>query len=162
MSGLNFGELVMPKDIIEAYAMAVKARESCTRKAFAEVVEFCENDLQCSADNSRKRNILMLWSYDKLAQSYARAKDYEQAYNYWRKALALTTSAAIRLNLGLKMLDAADKSIADITRKATKIVEITTMLQKVYQENGDVDNVQKMQSLTISAMRLLPQSNAVN
>lgn len=152
----------MPKDIVEAYALAVKARESCTRKAFEEVVDFCENDLSCSTDNSRRRNTLLLWSYDKLAQSFARANQYAKAYGWWHKALPLASSAQVKINLSLNLLDAANKGFANMLDKAAKIAEAGAILQKLYLENNDVANSQKMQKLTDAATALLVQSKAKN
>lgn len=152
----------MPKDIVEAYALAVKARESCTRKAFEEVINFCENDLQCSADNSRKRNTLLLWSYDKLAQSMARTNQYAKAYEWWQKALPLTSSVKVKINLSLNMLDAANKGFANMREKAAKVAETTALLQKLYQKSNDLINSQKMQKLTETATNLLIISKAKN
>lgn len=152
----------MPKDIVEAYALAVKARESCTRKSFNDVINFCENDLKCSTDNSYKRNTLLLWSYDKLAQSFVRTGSYASAYDLWSKALPLTSSDELKLKLGLNMLEAADKGFANMQEKASKIVETASILQKVYHENNDSKNSQKMQKLIDNASALLLQSKSKN
>ena len=152
----------MPKDIVEAYALAVKARESCTRKAFEDVVNFCENDLQCSTDNSKKRNTLLLWSYDRLAQSFAKTNNYAQAYDWWHKAVVLNGSLQVKIKLGLNMLDAANKGFANMREKAAKVAETTSFLQKFYQENNDIANSQKMQKLNDAATGLLVLSKAKN
>ena len=152
----------MPKDIVEAYALAVKAREGCTRKAFEDVINFCENDLKCSSDDSHRRNTVLLWSYDKLAQSFMRSADYAAAYDLWRKALSLASSSKIKLKLGLNMLEAADKISANIQEKATKIVETALILQKIYQDDNDSVNSRKMQELTDKASKLLLHSKLKN
>lgn len=152
----------MPKDIVEAYALAVKAREGCTRKAFEDVINFCENDLKCSSDDSRKRNTVLLWSYDKLAQSFMRSADYGAAYDLWCKALPLTSSSKVKLTLGLNMLEAADKTNINMQEKATKIVETALILQKIYAADNDSINSLKMQELADKASQLLPSSKLKN
>lgn len=150
--------LMMPKDIVEAYALAVKARETCTRKAFEDVVNFCENDFRCSSDYSNKRNTLLLWSYDRLAQSYAHSNDYALAYQYWRKAISLTSSKKVKLQIASDMLAAADKGFANIKEKAIRIVETTGILQELYMASSDTENYQKMQKLNNIATNLLISS----
>ncbi len=152
----------MPKDIVEAYALAVKARESCTRKAFEAVVNFCENDLKCSTDFSQKRNTLLLWSYDRLAQSFVRAGNYGSAYDLWNKAMPLAPSNEVKLKLGLCMMEAADKGYANMHEKASRIVETASFLQKVYRDNQDNSNATKMQKLIDNASALLVQSKFKN
>ncbi len=152
----------MPRDIVEAYALAMKARENSSRKAFQEVIDFCENDLKCSTDNSRKRNTLLLWSYDRLAQSHFKSNDYKAAYNLWKKALPLAGSVDLKLNLGWNMLAAADKEVIDIKEKAAKIAETVAMLQELYQKNNDYDNSQKMQKLFNTAANLLGKTKLPN
>ncbi len=152
----------MPRDIVEAFALAMKARENSSRKAFQDVINFCENDLKCSVDNSRKRNTLLLWSYDRLAQSHFKSQDYHLAYNLWKKALPLTNSSHLKLDLGWNMLEAADKEAANIYEKAAKIAETAATLQAVYQENNDPINSQKMQKLFNAAANLLVKSKLPN
>lgn len=152
----------MPKDIVEAYALAVKARECCTRKAFEAVVDFCENDLKCSTDVSQKRNTLLLWSYDRLAQSFVRAGNYVSAYDLWNKAIPLASSNEIKIKLAMQMMEAADKGFANMREKSSRIVETASILQKVYNDNRDYANVAKMQHLIDNASVLLIQSNLKN
>lgn len=149
----------MPKDIVEAYTLAVKARDSATRQAMREVIDFCENNLQCSADQSLKRNTLLLWAYKRLAASYAKAKDFAKAYELLCKASEIPAGFNAKVALGFNMLRAANNMSDDINAKATKVTHTAEFLKNVYDEAGDEENYHRMLKLQNAALRVLQQSS---
>lgn len=152
----------MPKDIVEAYALAVKARENTTRKAFHEVIDFCENNVECQSDNSLKRNTLLLWAYDKLAHSYARGNDLDKAFEWWHKAIGVPASYHAKLSLGMNMLQAANNVGGTIFDKAAKVAQAAIFLQKLYEEYGNYIDAERMERLQSAASDVLKQSQSIN
>lgn len=144
-----------PKDIVEAYMLAIKAKEYNTRKAFEEVAHFCENDVVCSKDNSLKRNTLLLWVYDKLANLYFKSQNYDVAYKWWKKAIEIPGSYKVRLNIGLNMLELASNKIANKEERLSKIIESASILQQIYLFINDKVMTAKMQKIQDDALKLL-------
>ena len=149
---------VSPQNIVEAYTMAVKASEAKTEtklQAYDKVIAFCENNQECSLENSTKRNMLLFWAYDQVAEAKLAEKKYPDALDIWRKASRLPGEPEVKIKLGLKMLDAVDKGRFSIPEKARQIVEITGYLQKAYSENNDEAGMQRMERLQNTAAYLL-------
>lgn len=155
--------MAMPQNIVEAYAKASKTAELNPKMrldAYDEVISFCENDQKCSLENSLKRDMLLFWAYDNVAQSNMDAKRYHEALEVWQKAGKLIRSPQARIDLGTKMLEAADKSHLSIPQKAQKIVEITHYLQEAYHEIGDEPNFERIKRLNDVATYLLGGSKS--
>lgn len=152
----------MPRDIVEAYALAVKARENTTRKAFHEVIDFCENSAECMADNSLRRNTLLFWAYDKLAYSYAKSNEFDKAFDWWHKAEDLPASYHAKLSLGMNMLQAANNAAGNIFTKAARVIQAADFLKKLYEEYGNYIEAERMERLQNSASAVLKQSQSIN
>lgn len=152
----------MPKDIVEAYSLAVKARENTTRKAFMDVINFCENNMECLTDNSLKRNTLLFWAYDKLADSYARGKDFAKAFELWNRAKEIPASYHAKLSLGMNMLQAANNAEDNIFGKANKVAHAANFLKKTYESVGNYVDAERMEHLQASAVAVLKQSPTIN
>lgn len=152
----------MPRDIVEAYSLAVKARENATRKAFMDVIDFCESNTECWKDNSLKRNTLLFWAYDKLADSYARGRDFTKAFEIWNKAKEVPASYYARLSLGMNMLQAANNADDTILEKANKVAHAANFLKKTYEGVGNYIDAERMENLQDAAMAVLKQSSTIN
>ena len=151
----------IPQNIVEAYTIAAKIGELDPEqkyKAFDEVISFCEGDANCWAEDTLKRNTLLFWAYDKLAQSKMKEAKYTEALDLWEKAQNLVQSSQSKVKLGNKILEAIEKSKIGISDKAKRIVRVTAYLQKVYSEIGDNESMNRMERLQNVAAFLLGNS----
>ncbi len=151
----------IPQNIVEAYIMAAKVGElepEQKYKAFDDVISFCESNAECLAEDSLKRNTLLFWAYDKLAQSKMKEAKYVEAIDLWEKAQKLLQSPQTKVKLGNKILEAIEKSKIGISDKAKRIIRVTTYLQKVYSEIGDNESMNRMERLQNVAAFLLGNS----
>ena len=73
----------------------------------------------------------------------------------WRKARSLAQTLNQRIEVGQKMLNAADNCHLTLPDKAAIIAEISGYLQQIYREAGDKDNMRRMKRITEVASRLL-------
>lgn len=153
-----------PQNIVEAYAAASRTAAKYPEQAavYDKVVDFCENDAECRAENSLKRNMLLFWSYDHMAAEHMEKKEYEQALRLWRRARHLPQTPEMRIELGHKMLEAVDRSHLSIPRKAGIIADTAVYLQQAYQATGDEDNSRKMKRMIEVASHLLRLSGKRN
>ena len=141
---------MQPKNIVEAYKIAVLSAAFTPQdkiKVFEEVICFCENDKQCSRENSIKRNTLLFWAYNHLAKEYERRKNYNQAIFLWQKAYPLVESAEAKIRLGLKMLDVLNVGNFNLRDRAKNISELATILIQGYEQKGleqEASNIKRL------------------
>ena len=147
-----------PKNIVEAYKNAAQEVEKNPKSRgveYGKVVDFCDNDEACHLENSLKRNMLLFWSYDNMAEDEVGHKQFTRAIELWQKAKDLLKSPEMRVELGQKMLDMVDKSKMSIPEKTKEIAEICRYLQQAYKDLGDMENARKMEHLEKSATNLM-------
>lgn len=155
----------MPKNIVEAYKRAsqeVEKNPESRNAEYTKVVNFCDGNEECHWENSIKRNMLLFWSYDNMAEDEVEHKHYRQALEIWKKAKNLPKSAMVRAEVGQKMLDAVDKGNMSIPEKTDEIVEICRYLQRAYQDLGDEENAEKMARLEKAAGNLMKSTKGKN
>ena len=143
------------KDISEVYKDALV---SCRDIDFDKVIDFCNNNHKCRADFSIKKNMMLLWSYKKVALFYEKKQNYKKAYLFWQKATDLDVGADVRVNIGHKLLLLADKMNLPIEEKAGKIIKITGYIQKAYKDLGNQEGFLRISVLQDKAEKLLKKS----
>lgn len=136
-----------PYDIVKAYGTASRVSALNPKMQFQEfskVINFCEGKTSCDWDNSVKRNMLLFWAYNKIAEMKVNEGNYIEALNNWQKGCKLVRNTETRIKIGNKMLELIDKVQLNIPEKAERIIFITHYLYDAYNEIGDVDNAYKM------------------
>lgn len=149
----------MTKNIVDAYRKAISKTKI---DDFQNVVSFCENDTKCREDNSLKKNILMFWSYKKIALFYEKGKRYRQAYNFLQKAFEFSINSDEKIKIGYNMLVLVNKMKASMREKAEEIVRITNIMQKEYEFKGNKESVLLISKLQDAAQKLLKKSKALH
>ena len=155
----------VPENIVEAYGLAAKAFDSDPlnkQKIFEDVISFCENDVECKADDSLKRNTLLLWAYDKLAMAKFDASLYAEALAIWQKSYKLALSSKTKINIGNKMLEAVEKANMKMSEKAKNIVKITAFLHKAYSDEKNQEAAERIQRLQNVAAFVLGESKSTH
>ena len=145
-----FEERLKPRNIVEAYVLAVRSAEmnpSERLKSFQNVISFCEQDHICSKEDSIKRNTLLFWAYDKVAQVKLHHQEYKEAMQAWLKSFSIGVSPQARLRLGAKMLQLADEAKFNVSDKAKNLSAIARHMKQAYLETGQVEEAAKMERL---------------
>ena len=145
----------MPKNIADAYKEALSNNKNID---FEKVVSFCEKDVGCKDDNSIKKNVLMFWSYKKIAEFYENGKNYKKAYEFWQKTLDFAGRPSTRIRIAYKILAIIPKMRLSIREKAQKIVRICNVLQNEYAFLGKKENASRILKLKDKASNLLNES----
>lgn len=145
----------MPKNIVDAYR---KALGNNTNIDFKKVISFCEKDDDCKDDNSLKKNVLMFWSYKKIAMFYEKDKKYKKAYEFWQNALNFASKSSTRIKVAYRLLALVSKMRLSIVEKAQEIVRICDFLQKEYMISGNNENALRISKLQEKASKLLIKS----
>lgn len=149
----------MTKNIVDAYRKVVNKYE---RGDFHDVLSFCENDKKCREDNSLKKNVLMFWSYKKIALFYEKGKKYRQAYSFLQKALEFSGSPVEKIKIGHNMLILVNKMKISMKEKAEEIVRICNIMQKEYELKGNKESVLRIFKLQDAAEKLLQKSKTLH
>lgn len=149
----------MTKNIVDAYRKAVSESE---KDDFHDVVSFCENDKKCREDKSLKKNVLMFWSYKKIALFYEKGKKYRQAYEFWQKALFFAKKHETKINIGHKLLALINKMRLPMTEKAGEIIKVAGYMQKEYELKGNKESVLRILKLQDAAEKLLRKSKMLH
>ncbi len=152
----------LPQNIVEAYKNASQAALMFPKEsgeAYEKVIEFCKKDADCVLDKTLKRNTLLFWAYNNVAEKAASAERYEQAIDNWLEAAELSKDVAVKIELGQKMLEAANLVDCNIPQKAQYITKISLLLQQTYLATGDEKAAEKMARLNDTANYLLNNSN---
>ena len=126
------------------------------------MISFCENDKDCREDNSLKKNVLMFWSYKKIALFYEKNKRYNQAYEFWQKALNFATKYEVKINIGHKLLELINKMRLPMIEKAGEIVKVVGYMQKEYAREGNKESVLRISKLQDAAEKLLKKSKMLH
>ena len=149
----------MTKNIVDAYRKAVSKSK---KDNFHDVISFCENDKKCREDNSLKKNVLMYWSYKKIAMFYEKGKKYRQAYEFWQKALSFAKKYETKIKIGHKLLELINKMRLPMDKKAGEIIKVTEYMQKEYELKGNKESVLRISKLQDAAEKLLKKSKALH
>ncbi|MBE6467908.1 MAG: hypothetical protein E7004_04890 [Alphaproteobacteria bacterium] len=144
-----------PNDISEVYKNALSTRQNSD---FGEVIAFCEKNQKCQKDNSLKKNMMLFWSYKKIALFYEKSKNYEKAYLFWQKVNKLQIKPELRVKVGHKLLRLVNDMKMPIDKKAGEIVKIAGYMQKAYKELGNVKSIERIAKLQSVAEKLLKKS----
>ena len=150
-----------PRNIVEAYVLAARASEmnpTAKMQAFRKVIDFCEQDVVCAKEDSIKRNTLLFWSYDKVAQAEMHHKRYGEALSLWLKSCSLSVSPYALIRQGNKMLSLIDSGKLNILEKAKNLCQIAVCLQKAYLETGQSEEAEKMKRLQEISASILQRS----
>ena len=142
----------MPKNIVDAYRKAVNKNEYAD---FEKVISFCEKDDKCKDDNSLKKNVLMFWSYKKIAAFYEKGKKYKKAYEFWQKTFDFTDRASVKIKIAYRMLALLSKFNLTMREKAQEIVRICNILQNEYEKIGNNESASRISMLQEKALKLL-------
>ena len=145
----------MPKNIADAYKNALNNN---LNSDFEKVISFCEKDEVCRDDNSLKKNVLMFWSYKKIAVFYEKGNKYKKAYEFWQKTLEFAGKSSTKINIAYKLLALLPKMRLSINDKAQEIVRICNYLQKEYENTGNSNNTLRISKLREKALKLLNKS----
>lgn len=149
----------MTKNIVDAYRKAISKTKI---DDFQNVVSFCDNDAKCREDNSLKKNVLMFWSYKKIALFYEKGKKYRQAYGFWQKALEFSGSSEEKIKIGHNMLILVNKMNISMREKAEEIIRIGNIMQKEYELRGNKESVLRISKLQDAAEKLLRKSKTLH
>ena len=149
----------MTKNIVDAYRKAVNEYE---KDSFHDVISFCENDIKCNEDNSLKKNVLMFWSYKKIATFYEKGKKYRQAYEFWQKAFVFAKKYETKIKIGHRLLELINKMRLPMAEKAVEIIKITGYMQKEYELKGNKESVLRISKLQDAAEKLLKKSGTLH
>jgi len=73
---------------MHAYKMAIVAAKQSDNadaeiEAYRKVVDYCNNTAACRKDTSIRRQVLLRWAYEKIAEAYWRKKDKAQALTFF-------------------------------------------------------------------------------
>lgn len=80
-----------PQNIMQAYKMAIldarKAEDfDAEIEAYRKVIDFCRNTSECRKDTSIRRQVLLRWAYEKIAEAYWHKKDKNRALNFFESS----------------------------------------------------------------------------
>ena len=149
----------MTKNIVDAYRKAVSKSE---KEGFHDVISFCENDKKCREDTSLKKNVLIYWSYKKIALFYEKGKKFKQAYEFWQKAADFASKHEVKIMIGHKMLEMINKIRMPIFQKAGEIIKVAEYMRKEYEQNGNKESVLRISKLQDAAEKLLKKSKMLH
>lgn len=149
----------MTKNIVDIYTKVIKGYKNGD---FRSVVSFCEKNDTCKKDNSLKKNMLMYWSYKKIAMFYEKGKKYKKAYVFWQKAYDFALDSSLKIKAAHKMLALVDKMGLCVTGKAQEIVKISVLLHNEYERLGNKESVLRVSKLQDAAQKILANSKYVH
>lgn len=86
-----------PQNIMQVYRNATlevdKASDYDTKiAAYGKVINFCSSTLSCRLDRSVKKNMLLYWAYNNVAEAYINKHEVNKAVQNFRRALQLARS----------------------------------------------------------------------
>ena len=129
---------------------------------FKNVISFCENNDKCKYDNSLKKNVLIFWSYKKVAEYYEKEKKYIKAYVFWHKAWGVAFSSSLKIKIAYHLLAQISKLHLSINEKAQEIVRVCNYLQKEYEKTGNTKGSLRISKLQEKALKLLNKSKRLH
>lgn len=145
----------MPKNIVDIYRQVSGDEE---KGDFNKVISFCEKNKECRDDTSLKKNVLMFWSYKKIAEFYERDKKYKKAYEFWQKALSVAFKSSTKIKIAYRLLALISKIRQPMSEKVQEIVRVCDFLQKEYMVSGNKENALRISKLQEKASNLLNKS----
>lgn len=145
----------MPNNIADAYKKALGNNKNID---FRKVVAFCEKNEDCQKDGSLKKNVLMFWSYKKIAMFYEQGKKYKKAYEFWQKALDFAQRQPTKINIAYRMLEIVSKMRLPMREKAQEIMRVCNILQKEFEASGNEERALRISKLQEKASKLLNKS----
>lgn len=107
-------ESVLPQNIVQAYRAANEQAGLTTDyddkiHAYDKVINFCSGSSSCRLDRSRKRNVLLYWAYNNVADAYVQKNNFEEAINHYEKSLPLARENREKISVLEKLADVYEK-----------------------------------------------------
>ena len=157
------GETKAPLNIMQAFQ---KANDMVAESnniedmiaAYDQVISFCSNTASCRNEKSTKRDTLLYWAYQNIANAYSYKKMPEAAYLYFEKALATAETDRQKSMVLEKMLDVVGKENLQVADKCRKILSLTNQLTNIYSKNPDNSNLRRIRTLAEKTLELLKKS----
>lgn len=149
------------KNIVDVYSSVSKSVDEngeADISEFEKVITFCLNDEVCLTENNVKRNLLLFWSFCKLAKAKQKKGKYKEALDVLQKAKKFVVFDADKIKLGNKMLEIITLMKGNIDYKAEQLIEVSYFLRDAYEKRGDIENAAKQYKLQEIAEKLLMNS----
>lgn len=156
-------EVKNPQNIMQAFQRANDMVAESSNfddmiSAYDQVIRFCSNTASCRNEKSTKRDTLLYWAYQNIANAYSRKKMPEAAYLYFEKALATAETDRQKSTVLEKMLDVVGKENLRVADKCRKILGLANQLTDIYKKNPDNSNLRRITALAESTLELLKKS----
>lgn len=126
--------------------------------AYNKVINFCANSYNCRNEKSIKRDVLLYWAYNNIANSYCKKNMPEIALKYFEKALSVAVSDKQKTMALEAMLDAIAKENLRVSEKCRKILNITKKLSAIYSKNEDIYDLRRISDLSLKTKKLLKKA----
>ncbi len=126
--------------------------------AYDKVIKFCAENSACRNQRSTKRDVLLYWAYNNIANSYRKKTMPEVAFKYYEKALNVAVSDKQKSMAMESMLDVVAQENLRVSEKCHKILKITKNLIKIYRKNEDVYDLKRISELSLKTKELLKKA----
>ena len=116
-----FNNKTRETDILQKYYSAIKTAEENNEteakiNSFNDVLDFCSNDLECLNDDSRKRDMVIYWTYVNIGDIFMEqmekdnsSSNYENAQKNYQHALNFSRNTAERTSVLKKLAKLYEK-----------------------------------------------------
>ena len=123
---------------MKAYHNAIKISESSSDyenkiSAFNNVIGFCSNDMHCLNDNSRKRDMILYWTYNNLGDIFLEFATKKNQKNFYANAIENYQRAL------------------NFSRNKKEKLDTLKRLSQLYNQSGDINNFYTVQDTIIEA-----------
>ncbi len=176
---------IRPQTLMQAYRLADRqAREAGTDdekiQAYSKVINFCDGRMLCRLDKSIKKNTLLFWAYNNVADAYIRKREYDAALNYLGKALKFARSTKEKKRVAEQIVSLRPENIHDnagsfimvlenalnvisrgrlpVIEKCRNVLEVCKRLDSLYKLKGDDANRQRISELSAKTVSLMKKA----
>ena len=153
-----------PASIIQVYKQAF----DCARRtdnpddkirAYAMVIDFCANSVTCRWNPNIKRNMLLYWAHNNIAQAFKEKNRPQDALKYWQKAIYLAGTNRQKAAVWEQMLDTWGEAPVGMVKRCEEIIKISTDLAKIYMQEGQLHEVIRLEKLKEKVSSLLEKAD---
>ncbi len=126
--------------------------------AYDKVIKFCAENSDCRNKKSTKRDVLLYWAYNNIANSYRKKIMPEIALKYYEKALDVAVSDKQKTMALEAILEAIAQENLRVSEKCRKILKITKQLSSIYRKNDDIYDLKRILELSAKTRDLLKKA----
>lgn len=154
---------LVPNSIVQAYKQAYQNAEKAGTpdgriQAYAEVIEFCANTSSCRWNPNIKRNVLLYWAHNNIAQALKEKNQPLEALKYWQKAVYLAGDNRQKINIWERMLETWGNAPVSVTQRCEEIIRLGNLLSEAYMREGLLNEVARLERLKEKVVNLVKKA----